>query len=108
MTALILLVAAIWLFSVLSSVSAVLVLFWRQGRHLWLSWALAITGATVGAMGFFSWTPFGFFPGFGYSRSSDTYEFSVQSNWLFILPLVLGVVAGLLALWRHRCSRASN
>ncbi len=102
MTAHILLVAVIWLLAFASSVLAIALALLAQRRGLrWAAFS-AITATLVGSMGFSAWTPFGFFPEIGYTWSSGPFEFSLRSGWLFTAPLVLGAIAFLLTVWKHR------
>lgn len=105
MTVYILLAAAFWIAAFACSISAILLVFLGRSRYFWLSVSLAVVSVVIGGMGVSTWTPFGYFPEIGYTWSSDTFEFSIRSRWLFIIPLMLGGVAVLLALWKHRRAR---
>jgi hypothetical protein len=105
MTANILLMAALWIAAFACSISTILFVLFGPSRYVWLSVFLAVVGVAIGGMGVSTWTPFGYFPEIGYTRSSDTFEFSVRSRWLFIAPLILGGSSLLLALWKHRRTR---
>ncbi len=101
----ILVVVALWLIAFVAALLAISSLALGERRRWWLPGLLAFMGTAIGVMGLTSWTPFGSFPEIAYRRSSDTFEISLRSRWLFTVPVALGGIGLVLALWRSRKSR---
>jgi hypothetical protein len=97
----ILLVAAIWLAASVCSVVAIVFAVLGRIHRVRISGLLALASVVVGVIGFTAWTPFGFLPQIGYTRSSDNFEFHLRSSWFFLGPLILGAIAALLVAWKQ-------
>jgi hypothetical protein len=102
MTTNIALSVVIWLLTFACSIVAIALAILARPRQLLWSALLAVAAALVSTMGLTAWTPFGFFPEIGYTWSNGPFEVSVRSSWLFVVPLLIGVVALFLAAWKHR------
>src|SRR5689334_6640378 len=95
----------IWLLTCACSVLAVALAFLARSGRLRCSMLFASAAILVSIMGLAAWTPFGFFPEFGYSWSNGSFAITVRSGWLFLVPLALAVVASVLGVWKHRRQR---
>jgi hypothetical protein len=86
--------AVLWLFSVaLGAVS--LYCAWVPGRgHFPLAVVCSLLALLIGCLGTFLFHV-------TYSRTVNNSSWSLDSRWFFIVPLVLGVLALALALWRR-------
>lgn len=82
-----------------SVLSLVLAIRARPRNSRW-SAALAAAAVMVSIMGLVAWTPLGSFPEVGYTWSNGAFEISARSGWLFLVPLLVGTVALVLAAWR--------
>jgi hypothetical protein len=104
MTTIILLVVVLWILACASSLAAIVFTFAARIRHLWWAIFLAVTATVISMMGLTGRTPFGFFPeiDYYYTWASGASHILVRSGWLFVVPLVLGAVALVMAIWKHK------
>jgi hypothetical protein len=100
MNALITVVAALWVLATSCAVLAIILATNQSVLHPW-RWSIPAAAASViGVMGFTTWTPVGYFPEVGYT--SDQFGIQVRSSWLFIVPLVSGLVGLLVGIWSYK------
>jgi hypothetical protein len=87
-----------WLVGVALSAVALALAILAPARRFHLIPILAGFGMIVGYLGFGHWTPFSLFPQIGYTWSSGDFQISLASSWFFLVPLIVGVVALLVAI----------
>jgi hypothetical protein len=97
-------VAITLLLTFLCAVVAVVLAFLLRPRRVLWSLVPAVPTVVISFLGVTGWTPFGSFPEIGYTWSSGPIEVSVRSGWLFLIPLLVGTVAPVVATWRY-CTR---
>jgi hypothetical protein len=99
--------AAVWLASIIGVVIAIALSCRASPKRLVPSFVLALFALAAGYLGL--WTPFSFLPRIAYSWANGDYRLDIDVNQFFIVPLVLGLVALVLATWRYwRSSRAAK
>jgi hypothetical protein len=93
--------AGVWLVTVVGCGVATLLSRQAPPKCPALSLILALLALVVGALGL--WTPFSFLPRLGYSwiDRDERFHFYIEVNQFFVVPLVLGTLLSLLALWRR-------
>jgi hypothetical protein len=89
---------SIYLLTCSVSLAAVLLGVLEQRRYRGLAALLAVAAILVGGMGLSAWTPFGVFPEFGWSFANGSFNISIRSGWLFVLPLIAGTFSAFLTL----------
>ena len=97
-------VAITLLLTFLCAVVAVALAFLLRPRRVLWSSLPAVATIVVSFMEVTGRTPFGVFPEIGYTWSSGPVELSLRSGWLFLIPLLVGIVALVVATWRY-CTR---
>lgn len=91
--------AAVWVASLAGCAGALALS--RRDPPKWplLSATLAVITLAIGCIGL--WTPFAVLPRIAYSWTNGNFRLSLDLNEFFVVPLVLGLLAVLLAFWRY-------
>ena len=98
MTTNVVLTFSIYVLTCSVSLAAVLLSVLEQHRYRGQAALLAVAAILVSGMGLSAWTPFGVFPDFAWSFANGSFEISIRSEWLFVLPLIAGTFSAFLML----------